>query len=68
MLFAAAHSPTRRSFFVDRCGEKLSSTILGETHHLREHWEFAAALMSELYDDGFRQLLIEAPHMASWPL
>jgi hypothetical protein len=42
--------------------------LLGETHHLREHWAFVASLMSELYDDGFRQLLIEAPHMAGWLL
>jgi hypothetical protein len=42
--------------------------LLGETHHLREHWAFVAVLMSELYDDGFRQLLIEAPHMAGWLL
>ncbi|MDH3300532.1 MAG: hypothetical protein OES24_08495 [Acidimicrobiia bacterium] len=40
--------------------------LLGETHHLREHWEFVAALVARLYDRGFRQLLIEAPHMASW--
>jgi hypothetical protein len=42
--------------------------LLGETHHLREHWEFVAQLMDELYDDGFRQLLIEAPQMAGWLL
>jgi hypothetical protein len=52
---------------VDRLAEH-RVVLLGETHHLREHWEFVAALMSELYDDGFRQLLIEAPHMASWLL
>ena len=52
---------------VDRmAGEKV--VLLGETHHLREHWEFVAGLMSELYDEGFRQLLIEAPHMAGWLL
>jgi len=42
--------------------------LLGETHHLREHWELVATLMSDLYNDGFRQLLIEAPHMAGWLL
>ena len=42
--------------------------LLGETHHLREHWAFVATLMAELYDDGFRQLLIEAPQMAGWLL
>jgi hypothetical protein len=42
--------------------------LFGETHHLREHWEFVASLVSELYEDGFRQLLIEAPHMAGWLL
>ena len=42
--------------------------LLGETHHLREHWAFVATLMSDLHDDGFRQLLIEAPQMAGWLL
>jgi hypothetical protein len=42
--------------------------LLGETHHLREHWEFVATMMADLYDHGFRQLLIEAPHMAGWLL
>lgn len=42
--------------------------LLGETHHLREHWDFVADLMAELYDDGFRQLLLEAPQMAGWLL
>lgn len=37
--------------------------VLGETHHLREHWEFVAALMGELHKRGFRQLLVERPHM-----
>jgi erythromycin esterase-like protein len=40
--------------------------VLGETHHLREHWEFVASLLQELYARGFRQLLFEAPHMADW--
>ena len=42
--------------------------LLGETHHLREHWAFVAALLSDLHDDGFRQLLIEAPQMVGWLL
>ncbi len=40
--------------------------LLGETHHLREHWAFVADLLHELHDDGYRQLLIESAHMASW--
>jgi hypothetical protein len=52
---------------VDRLAEH-QVVLLGETHHLREHWALVAELMSELYDDGFRQLLIEAPHMAGWLL
>lgn len=40
--------------------------VLGETHHLREHWNFVASLLRELQARGFRQLLFEAPHMADW--
>jgi hypothetical protein len=40
--------------------------LLGETHHLREHWAFVAELLGDLHEDGFRQVLIEAPHMAGW--
>ena len=40
--------------------------LLGETHHLREHWAFVAGLLEALHEDGFRQLLIEAPHMVGW--
>jgi hypothetical protein len=40
--------------------------LLGETHHLREHWEFTTDLLAELHDDGFRQLLVEQPQMADW--
>lgn len=40
--------------------------VLGETHHLREHWAFVAALLRELHARGFRQLLFEAPQMADW--
>jgi hypothetical protein len=40
--------------------------LLGETHHLREHWAFVAALMGELEGDGFHQLLVERPQMNDW--
>lgn len=40
--------------------------LLGEVHHLREHYEFVAALLAALHDRGYRQLLIEWPHMADW--
>lgn len=40
--------------------------VLGETHHLREHWAFVATLLQELHARGFRQLLFEGPHMAGW--
>ena len=40
--------------------------VLGETHRLREHWEFVATLAEDLHGSGFRQVLIEAPHMAEW--
>ncbi|MDH3293105.1 MAG: hypothetical protein OER95_02155 [Acidimicrobiia bacterium] len=50
---------------VDRLAEQ-RVVLLGETHHLREHWAFVATLMAELHADGFHQLLIEAPHMAGW--
>jgi erythromycin esterase-like protein len=40
--------------------------VLGETHRLREHWEFLATLVEDLHGLGFRQVLIEAPHMAEW--
>ncbi|MDH4045994.1 MAG: ChaN family lipoprotein, partial [Gemmatimonadota bacterium] len=32
--------------------------LLGETHHLREHYEFVAALLRALHARGFRQLLV----------
>ena len=50
---------------VDRLAEN-RVVLLGETHHLREHWAFVAELMSELDDDGFRQLLVETPQMNDW--
>jgi hypothetical protein len=40
--------------------------IVGETHLLREHHAFMAALVEALYARGFRQLLLEWPHMADW--
>ncbi len=40
--------------------------VLGETHHLREHWELVASLAAELQPEGFGQLLIEGPQMAEW--
>lgn len=40
--------------------------VLGETHHLREHWALVATLLRELHPRGFRQLLFEAPQMADW--
>ncbi len=40
--------------------------LLGETHRLREHWEFLATLVEDLHGWGFRHVLIEAPHMAQW--
>lgn len=40
--------------------------VLGETHRLREHWQFLATLVEDLHGSGFRQVLIEAPHMAEW--
>jgi erythromycin esterase-like protein len=49
--------------------EELAShrvVVLGETHRLREHWEFLATLVEDLHGSGFRQVLIEAPHMAEW--
>jgi hypothetical protein len=42
--------------------------VVGETHHLREHYEFIAALLRALHAHGFRQLLVEWPHMADWIL
>ncbi|MDH3261727.1 MAG: hypothetical protein OEM84_12250, partial [Acidimicrobiia bacterium] len=42
--------------------------VVGETHHLREHYEFMAALLRDLHTRGFRQLLVEWPQMADWIL
>lgn len=40
--------------------------LLGETHHLREHWALVAELMADLHGDGFRQVLVERPQMNDW--
>lgn len=42
--------------------------VLGETHHLREHYEFVGRLLGALHARGFHQLLVEWPHMADWVL
>jgi hypothetical protein len=42
--------------------------VVGETHLIREHQEFMAELVQELHSRGFRQLLLEFPHMADWLL
>lgn len=42
--------------------------ILGETHFLEEHRAFLAALVRDLHARGFRQLLMELPHMVDWLL
>jgi hypothetical protein len=40
--------------------------LLGETHHLREHWELTVDLLRELHASGFRQFLVELPQMDDW--
>lgn len=42
--------------------------VVGETHLIREHQEFMAELVQDLHSRGFRQLLLEFPHMADWLL
>ncbi len=42
--------------------------VVGETHHLRDHYEFVAELVRSLHARGFRQLLLEWPQMADWLL
>jgi len=42
--------------------------MVGETHHLTEHREMMAALVRDLHARGFRQLMMELPHMADWLL
>jgi hypothetical protein len=55
----------------DQVLDRLSShrvVMIGETHQLREHHQFVAALLAALYTRGFRQLLVEFPQMADWLL
>jgi len=40
--------------------------VVGETHLLVEHRELMAALVQQLHTRGFRQLLLEWPHMVDW--
>jgi hypothetical protein len=40
--------------------------VLGETHHLREHYELTTVLLRDLHSRGFRQLLVEQPQRADW--
>jgi hypothetical protein len=42
--------------------------VVGETHQIREQGELMAALVRSLHARGFRQLLLEWPHMADWLL
>jgi hypothetical protein len=42
--------------------------VVGETHHLKEHREFMAALVRDLHARGFRELLMELPQMVDWLL
>jgi hypothetical protein len=40
--------------------------VIGETHLIREQREFTAAVLEGLWAHGYRQLLLEWPHMADW--
>lgn len=40
--------------------------LFGETHHLREHWNLVSIMLGGLHRHGFRQLLVERPHMNDW--
>lgn len=40
--------------------------IVGETHLISEHRGMMAAMIRTLHTRGFRQLLLEWPHMADW--
>jgi hypothetical protein len=42
--------------------------LVGETHLIWEHQEMMAELVIALHERGFRQLLLEWPHMADWLL
>jgi hypothetical protein len=59
--------PTIPDPVLDRLAEN-RVVVIGETHHLREHYTFTADLLRELYERGFRQLLVEQPQMADWIL
>lgn len=64
IVFEDGHIPAS---VVDRLAEH-RVVVLGETHHLREHWNFTAELLVALHDRGFRQLLVERPQMNDWLL
>jgi hypothetical protein len=51
--------------FVERVATN-RAVVLGETHHLQEHWAFVASLLAELNEDEPVQLLREGPHMQDW--
>lgn len=40
--------------------------VIGETHLIREQRELTAAVVKGLHAHGYRQLLLEWPHMADW--
>jgi erythromycin esterase-like protein len=42
--------------------------VVGETHMIQEQGALMGELVRGLYDHGFRQLLLEWPHMADWLL
>jgi hypothetical protein len=42
--------------------------VVGETHLIWDHQEMMAELVRALHERGFRQLLLEWPHMADWIL
>jgi len=42
--------------------------VVGETHLIREQGELLGELLRSLHARGFRQLLLEWPHMADWLL
>jgi len=52
---------------LDRLGQS-RVVIVGETHHLAEHRQWMAALVRGLHARGYRELLMELPHMVDWLL
>lgn len=48
------------------CLAEYPVVVIGETHLIREQREFTAALVEGLHAHGYRQLLLEWPHMADW--